>query len=175
MMVGHNYRHKEVKLDVHQIKRPEGSKTPKAPKTPNAPKAPNAPNASKAPKAPKAPNAYKVNIPIDNAGNNVSVDHVPSETHTSVSHDLIDSDMLAKILFDDEVPEMLSERLHCSAPVDHVPVDNVLDVVNIDGPGKDSSTPLVIEDGDYCDDVHEDLDIDPKIGPRVQAIRSFQT
>jgi hypothetical protein len=54
---------------------------------------------------------------------------VPSETHTSVSHDVIDPDMLAKILFDDEVPEMISERLHCSAPVDHVPVDNVLDVV----------------------------------------------
>ncbi|MCI82461.1 hypothetical protein A2U01_0103735, partial [Trifolium medium] len=37
--------------------------------------------------------------------------------------------MLAEILFDDELPEVISERLHCSAPVDHVPVDHVLNVV----------------------------------------------
>ncbi|MCI54301.1 hypothetical protein A2U01_0075550, partial [Trifolium medium] len=47
---------------------------------------------------------------------------------------------------------------------------------NIDGPGKDPSTPMVIEDDEYdCDDVHEDLEIDPKIGSCVQAIRNLTT
>ncbi|GAU33544.1 hypothetical protein TSUD_143370 [Trifolium subterraneum] len=100
---------------------PNAPKVPKVAKVPNAPKAPKNANAHASQAADETPNAHASQA-IAKAPN-AHASQVTAEAPNAHGH-LIDPDLLADILLgdDDEVPDMLSKRLYCSAPPSIEPV-----------------------------------------------------
>lgn len=117
--------------------RSKGSKNSKGgPKVPKVPKVSRVPKVPKVPKVSKEGQVSKVDKPSAEPNSNVASsvelnsNVVPSAEPNSIvapsaeqsQGTLIDPNLLAELLFTDEVPEMLSERMVCSAPVVSKPV-----------------------------------------------------
>ncbi|GAU49489.1 hypothetical protein TSUD_88560 [Trifolium subterraneum] len=102
-------------------KDPNAPKVPKVAKVPNAPKAPKNANAHASQVADETPNAHASQA-ITKAPN-AHASQVTAEAPNAHGH-LIYPDLLADILVgdDDEVPDMLSKRLYCTAPPSIEPV-----------------------------------------------------
>lgn len=133
--------------------RPKGSKNSKGgPKVSKVPKVPKVPKVSKGGQVSKVdkPSAE----PNSNVASSVELNSnvVPSAEPNSIvapsaeqsQGTLIDPDLFVELLFTDEVPEMLSERMVCSTPVVSKPAVMVPFVSAADAPSISEPTTLSV-------------------------------